>query len=685
MKPALTLLLTLMAAIAAAQNVGIGTAAPHTSAQLDVTSATKGLLAPRMTAAQRINITTPATGLLVYQNDAPAGFYYYTGSSWVALTSQTTGWSTTGNAGTNPATNFIGTTDANDLVIKVNNQPSGLIQYQAGVNVPTTSFGYKNFVNKSPLSGNNTAFGFEIMQNTIGGFNTAMGVQALYANGNGSQSAGIGYKSLHSNTDGDRNTGLGAYSGYYNTIGNDNVAVGYSALYGDSMATSLGSNNVAVGAEALAWNRTADGNTAIGYRSMYNNTKGTINPFLAVGNTAIGQFSLMNNSIGYQNVAIGRYSMMNAKEGINNVAVGISTLVENISGTYNTALGAFALYQNIYGASNTALGANAALENRGGLANTAVGVGALQSNKYGDRNVALGAAALYSDSATTTQIAIGPYSLYNNQVGDKNMAIGDSALFSNTSGNYNLAVGHKALNDNSLNILFNYESSHNTGIGYWALTQNSYGYNNTALGYKAGFNNREGFDNTFIGDSARHALSNPFNVTVVGAGAVATGNNKVLLGNTAVSRIESYGGYFTISDGRFKKNITANVPGIDFINRLTPVTYQLDWDAYEQVTGIHHTPGYDRNGRLVSASIGAAQTGFIAQDVLKAAQQLGYSFNGVMAPDGEKDNYSVNYAAFVPSLVKAVQQLSATNLQLQRENELLKEQVKQIRQKLGME
>jgi hypothetical protein len=59
------------------QNVGIGTNTPNTSAQLDISSTTKGLLPPRMTQAQRNAIVSPAPGLLVYQTDLTAGYYYY--------------------------------------------------------------------------------------------------------------------------------------------------------------------------------------------------------------------------------------------------------------------------------------------------------------------------------------------------------------------------------------------------------------------------------------------------------------------------------------------------------------------------------------------------------------------------------------------------------------------------------
>lgn len=60
-------------------------AAADSSAMLDVSSTTKGLLIPRMTANQRTDIATPATGLLVYQTDGDPGFYYYNGTSWFLL------------------------------------------------------------------------------------------------------------------------------------------------------------------------------------------------------------------------------------------------------------------------------------------------------------------------------------------------------------------------------------------------------------------------------------------------------------------------------------------------------------------------------------------------------------------------------------------------------------------------
>jgi hypothetical protein len=89
------------------------------SSVLDVYSVSKGFLAPRMTTAQRIAITAPAVGLLVYQIDGVTGFYYYTGSAWSSLSSGS-GWSLTGNSGTSYPTNFLGTTDLKSLRFQTN-------------------------------------------------------------------------------------------------------------------------------------------------------------------------------------------------------------------------------------------------------------------------------------------------------------------------------------------------------------------------------------------------------------------------------------------------------------------------------------------------------------------------------------------------------------------------------------
>ena len=119
-------------------------AGPAASAGLDVDFTNKGLLVPRMTQAQRNAISLPAASLLIYQTDNTPGYYYNSGTSdtpaWSRLiTSASTGWLISGNSGTTASTNFIGTTDAQDLVLKTNNTERIRILSGGNVGIRTTS------------------------------------------------------------------------------------------------------------------------------------------------------------------------------------------------------------------------------------------------------------------------------------------------------------------------------------------------------------------------------------------------------------------------------------------------------------------------------------------------------------------------------------------------------------------
>ena len=89
MKKQLCILVTLFMATIVNLNaqVGIGTTSPAASSILDVTSTTRGVLVPRMTATQRGAIGTPAEGLMVYQTDAAIGLWMYIGGAWTRLAS----------------------------------------------------------------------------------------------------------------------------------------------------------------------------------------------------------------------------------------------------------------------------------------------------------------------------------------------------------------------------------------------------------------------------------------------------------------------------------------------------------------------------------------------------------------------------------------------------------------------
>lgn len=207
--------------IESALPVSIGGAAPASSAMLDVSSTNKGVLIPRMTSAQRTAIAGPVTGLLVYQTDGSAGFYYYTGSSWVVLASQTNAWSTTGNAGTDPATHFIGTIDAQPIKFRLNKIPSGYID-----------------------DSRNVALGLGALQtDTLSFGQVAIGAYSLNQNQLGYDNQAVGDSTLHANEDGSKNVASGSGALRHNLSGSDNVATGHRALY----SNVSGYENIAFG------------------------------------------------------------------------------------------------------------------------------------------------------------------------------------------------------------------------------------------------------------------------------------------------------------------------------------------------------------------------------------------------------------------------------------------------------
>ncbi|HRS54078.1 MAG TPA: collagen-like protein [Bacteroidales bacterium] len=105
----------LHATLCISQNLGgvsintTGTSA-HPSAILDVSSNSKGILIPRMTEVEKLNIPTPETGLIIYQIDNSAGLWYYNGNNWQQLMGPTGPTGVNGNTGPTGPTGATGAT-----------------------------------------------------------------------------------------------------------------------------------------------------------------------------------------------------------------------------------------------------------------------------------------------------------------------------------------------------------------------------------------------------------------------------------------------------------------------------------------------------------------------------------------------------------------------------------------------
>ncbi|MGB1268753.1 MAG: tail fiber domain-containing protein [Flavobacteriaceae bacterium] len=146
MKQHLILYLFFIVCIHSYGQVGIGTNTPAPSSALDISSTTSGLLVSKMTQAQKNAITSPATGLLVYQTNGTPGFYYYNGASWVTFGGGS-GWSLTGDASTAVGTEKVGTLDAQDVVIIANNSEAMRIDATGLIGIGTATPSHSLHIN----------------------------------------------------------------------------------------------------------------------------------------------------------------------------------------------------------------------------------------------------------------------------------------------------------------------------------------------------------------------------------------------------------------------------------------------------------------------------------------------------------------------------------------------------------
>jgi hypothetical protein len=448
-------------------------------------------------------------------------------------------------------------------------------------------------------------------------------------------------------------------------------------MYNDTLNTFIGQNagsnpssaNTAVGSGTLS-NTTGPRNAALGYQALHNNTSGN-------RNIAIGCFTLTSNMTGSYNTAIGDAALYSNIGGYYNTAIGWQALAFNTSGASNTADGYNALGSNTTGEDNTAVGTNALEFDTTGKYNTATGAAALEFNLSGNENTADGDFALFLNTTGFSNVAVGTNALHSNQTASNLVAVGDSALFNSTAASFNTVVGSKAgyTTQNSQNSYFGFRA------GYYDNSPD-----NVAIGYLAGWIVANGSGCTNIGYQAGPAAGGYTNTTGIGFNVTPTASNQVWIGNTAVASIGGQVGWTTFSDGRFKKNIKDNVPGLVFINQLKPITYTLDISGLKKSKGEDKKENKNDSKSLTESSLQekTVHTGFVAQDVEAVAKKMNYDFDGVDAPKNDNDFYGLRYSEFVVPLVKAVQELSVKNDSLQNEIEELKNIVQVLAAKNGV-
>jgi hypothetical protein len=695
--------------LTAQNNVGIGTNTPHASAALDVTATDKGMLVPRLTSVQRAAIASPATGLLVFDSTT-GGFWFYNGSVWEDLSA---GVSYTPGPGIAIAGNTISNTGDLNPTDDIN------IGSIAGGDV-TGSF-YNLQISGNAVGAN------EIADGSIGTVDLAPGVipatlppsgaaggdlTGTYPNPtvaasaigsaeitNGSiaaadlsqMSAGTGQvlqwngtawvptnktSTLLQDTDGDTKIRLEAWQDEdimrIDLAGSERLVLKRNAGSGTVLEWPNNRYNIFIGTSAGKENTFGSNNIFIGYAAGFMNTSGT-------NNVALGYQALFKNNFVSGLVAVGDSALYSNTTGFYNTANGHSALKSNNYGSSNTANGYQALYSNWQGSSNTANGYEALKSNTTGSCNTANGDQALKSNTTGLFNTASGHQALKLNTTGGYNTASGYEALRSNTTGERNTANGQAALYSNTTGVYNTANGSSALHSNTT-------GGFNTANGIAALYSNTTGANNTANGEGSLASNTTGYKNTGLGFYTDVSSNNLKWATAIGAEAIVNNNNKVRIGATYVTVIEGQVDFTHPSDARFKFNIhDEGVPGLAFINKLRPVSYQFDTRKFEQHL-MQNMPDSIRQrrmeGRDFTISSARLETGFLAQEVEQLCKELNFNFSGLHVPETEVDNYGLAYGSFVPLLVKGMQEqqhlMDTQATKIETQQTLIEHQQKQL-------
>jgi hypothetical protein len=354
------------------------------SAILDVSSTDKGVLIPRMTQSERLAISGPASGLLVYQTDETEGFYYYSGTIWFSLQghleliteSLNTGYRIKGR---DPAN--YGDIGENAVDLSFSNGPNnargatGTRSKAAGLNTIASGINSTAWGNLTEASGANssswgsltkatgsgatawgsntdasgivaTAWGSSTEasadESTAWGFSTTASAEKATAWGQASEASGAISTSwgFFTKTPGLSATAWGAFS---DASGESSTAWGASSQASGLRSTAWGNQSLASGDHSTSWGQetesTGDASTAWGKDTKatgdYATAWGNDNRAIGNGSTAWGN---KTKSWGAYSIASGNLS---EAEGTYSTAIGNSvfakSFAEVVVGTYNTS------------------------------------------------------------------------------------------------------------------------------------------------------------------------------------------------------------------------------------------------------------------------------------------------------------------------------------------------------------
>ena len=265
-------------------------------------------------------------------------------------------------------------------------------------------------------------------------------------------------------------------------------------------------------------------------------------------------------------------------------------------------------------------------------------------------NTGLGNSALIS-TIGTDNTGLGFFALGNNTAGFQNTATGSNALVGNSTGTNNTATGFKALGQNTT-------ASGNTAVGAMALRFNTIGGSNTGIGNNA-LLNATGSTNIALGAFAGSAITTGDNNIEIGNSGASDDGNRIRIGTRGKQHTVFIAGIsgVTIPNG---VGVLVNAQGQ--LGTLTSSAHYKEAikpmdNASEAILSLKPVT-FRYKHELDPAGI--PQFGLVAEEVAKVDPDL-------VAKDDEGKPYSVRYEAVNAMLLNeflkehnAVEELKAT-------------------------
>merc|ERR1711988_110423 len=220
---------------------------------------------------------------------------------------------------------------------------------------------------------------------------------------------------------------------------------------------------------------------------------------------------------------------------------------------------------------------------------------------------------------------------------NNSLFVGTDPSSTTTTAHSNTAIGYQSLTGTLT-------ANKNTAVGYKSGNSITSGGRNVVIGHDSALTLSTGTKNVCIGQEANVSASNCTNEIVIGYSATGQGNNTVTLGDTSISKVYMSGdGGATIyanstiqsSDKRLKEDIEETKLGLDFINKLKPVSYKY----------IKKTEDEEQKTR----------EGLIAQEVENVVNEYGLTKDNhsLVHYDESNDKYRLAYTELIGPLIKS--------------------------------